>query len=145
MLCIHSSLKDVQESYHKNTDVCNGQNQQQRLVTNDLLTHWGRVTHICISKITIIGSDNLNQCWNMVNGTLRNKLQWNINRNSYIFIQENAFENVICEMMVILSRPQCVNTNPQVHEYKEVDHQQTWCWPISLVLLQFLQKLLGLI
>ena len=22
------------------------------------LTHWGRVTHICISKITIIGSDN---------------------------------------------------------------------------------------
>ena len=23
-----------------------------------ILTHWGRVTHICISKITIIGSDN---------------------------------------------------------------------------------------
>ena len=23
-----------------------------------LLTHWGRVTHICISKLTIIGSDN---------------------------------------------------------------------------------------
>ena len=23
-----------------------------------LLTHWGRVTHICVSKITIIGSDN---------------------------------------------------------------------------------------
>ena len=22
------------------------------------LTHWGRVTHICISKLTIIGSDN---------------------------------------------------------------------------------------
>ena len=24
----------------------------------ELLTHWGRVRHICISKITIIGSDN---------------------------------------------------------------------------------------
>ena len=24
----------------------------------DLLTHWGRVTHICVSKLTIIGSDN---------------------------------------------------------------------------------------
>ena len=24
----------------------------------DELTHWGRVTHICISKLTIIGSDN---------------------------------------------------------------------------------------
>ena len=22
------------------------------------LTHWGRVTHICVGKITIIGSDN---------------------------------------------------------------------------------------
>ena len=25
---------------------------------SNLLTHWGRVTHICVSKITIIGSDN---------------------------------------------------------------------------------------
>ena len=25
---------------------------------NGLLTHWGRVTHICVSKLTIIGSDN---------------------------------------------------------------------------------------
>ena len=24
----------------------------------DILTHWGRVTHICVSKLTIIGSDN---------------------------------------------------------------------------------------
>ena len=25
---------------------------------HDVLTHWGRVTHICVSKLTIIGSDN---------------------------------------------------------------------------------------
>ena len=25
---------------------------------NQQLTHWGRVTHICVSKLTIIGSDN---------------------------------------------------------------------------------------
>ena len=24
----------------------------------DLLTHWGRVTHICVGNLTIIGSDN---------------------------------------------------------------------------------------
>ena len=52
----------------------------------------------------------LNQCWNIVNWTIRNKLQWNLNRNSNIFIQENAFESVICEMAAILSQPQCVNT-----------------------------------
>ena len=78
------------------------------------------MTHICVGKLTIIGSDNglspgpshyLNQCWNIVNSTLRNKLQWNFNRNSNIFIQENAFESVVCETAVILSRPQCVNAN----------------------------------
>ena len=30
--------------------------------------------------------------------TLKNKLQWNHDRNSCIFIQENAIENVICKM-----------------------------------------------
>ena len=31
-----------------------------------------------------------------------------LNRNSNIFIQENAFESVLCEIPTILSRPQCV-------------------------------------
>ena len=66
------------------------------------LTRWGRVTHICVGKLTIIGSDNglspgryshyLNQCWNIVNWTLRNKFQWNFNRNSNIFIYENRMK-----------------------------------------------------
>ena len=74
------------------------------------LTHWVRETHICVDKLSIIASDNyLNQCWNIVNWTLRNKLQWNFIRNSYIFIHENTLENVVCEMASILSRPQCVN------------------------------------
>ena len=83
------------------------------------LTHWGRVTHIYVDKLTIIGSDNglspeqrqaiiWNQCWNIVNRTLGNKLQWNLNRNSNIFIEENTFENVICEMLFNSSWPQSV-------------------------------------
>ena len=47
----------------------------------------------------------------MVDSILRNKLQWNPEQNSYIFIQENAYENVVCQMAAILSRPQCVNNN----------------------------------
>ena len=76
------------------------------------LTHWGRATHICIGIQITISSDNglsRNQCWNIVNWTLGNKLQWNFNRNSNILIQENAFENVFCEIVSMLSRPQCVN------------------------------------
>ena len=84
-----------------------------------VLTHWGRVTHICVSKLTIIDSDNglslpshyLNQCWNIVNWILRNKLQWNFIWKSDIFIQENALENVVCEMASILSQPQCLKTS----------------------------------
>ena len=53
-------------------------------------------------------SHYLNQCWNIVNWTLGNKLQWNFSRNSNIFIEENTFENVVCEMLFISSRPQCV-------------------------------------
>ena len=29
-----------------------------RSILQDWKTHWGRVTHICVSKLTIIGSDN---------------------------------------------------------------------------------------
>ena len=66
------------------------------------LTYWSWVTHICVGKLTIIGSDNgllpdrrqaihyLNQNWNILNSNLRNKLQWNLKQNSCIFIQENA-------------------------------------------------------
>ena len=50
----------------------------------------------------------MNQCWNIVNRTCRNKLQGNFNLNSNIFIQENAFENVVRKFAAILSRPQCV-------------------------------------
>ena len=45
----------------------------------------------------------LNQCWIIVNRTLRNKFQRNLNRNSNIFIRENAFESVVCETAAILS------------------------------------------
>ena len=71
------------------------------------LSQCDQVMHICVRNLTTIGSDNglapvMNQCWNIVNSNLRNNLRWNFNRNSYIFIHENAFENVICEMAAIL-------------------------------------------
>ena len=59
-------------------------------LTNNALTHWGRVTHICISHY-------LNQWWNIDN----------FNRNSNILIEENVIESVVCEMAAILSRSRC--------------------------------------
>ena len=90
---------------------------------NSNLTHWGRVTHICVSKLAYLvqimacawkaPSHYLNQCWNIVNWTSGNKLKCNLNRNLYFFIQANAFENVVWKMAAILSRPQCV-LNPNI-------------------------------
>ena len=87
---------------------------------HNVLTHWGWVTHICIGNLTIIGLDNglspgRRQAIIWTNAGIllirqtRNKLQWNVDQNSNIFIHENAFESVLCEMASILSRPQCVN------------------------------------
>ena len=38
-----------------------------------------------------------------MNWTLSNKLQQNFNQNTKFFIHENAYENIVCEMVAILS------------------------------------------
>ena len=49
-------------------------------------------------------SHYLNQCSIIVNWTLANIFQWKFNQNTAIFIEENARENVVCELASILSR-----------------------------------------
>ena len=46
-------------------------------------------------------------------GTLKTNLSEIFNQNWYIFIQENAFENIVWKMAAILSRPQCIKKNVQ--------------------------------
>ena len=83
------------------------------------ISHRGRVTHICVSKIChhwfrqwlgawSAPSHYLNQYSNIVNSNLRKKLGRNLKQISYTLIQENAFWNV-SEMAAILSRHQCDN------------------------------------
>ena len=54
-------------------------------------------------------------------GPLRSNLKFN--RNSNIFIQENAFESDVCETAAILSRPQCVRAG-RAHG----DSLSIWPW-----------------
>ena len=74
----------------------------------------------------------------MVNWTLRNKLQWYFNRNSNIFIQENAFEIVVCEMASI-----CLSLNVLQQNFYNL-HQcyvnlamrcQSYIWYLSLFII----------
>ena len=46
----------------------------------------------------LVGTKTLSEpMLEIVNLTLWNKIQWNINQNSYVFIQETASENLIWE------------------------------------------------
>ena len=72
------------------------------------------MTYICISELghqwfrywlvaCSAPSHYLNQCWFIVNWTLAKISQGNLNWNTITFVQENAFENVVCEIAAILS------------------------------------------
>ena len=78
------------------------------------------MTHICVSKLTIIGSDNglspdRRQAiiWTNAEILLIGPLGTNFSEILIEIItfsfKKNAFESVVCETAAILSRPQCVN------------------------------------
>ena len=82
------------------------------------------MTHICVSNLTIIGSDNglspgRRQAiiWTNAGLLLIGPLETNF--SEILIIQENAFESVVCEMASILSRPQCVKRYPADNELSE--------------------------
>ena len=88
---------------------------------NTILIHWDRVTHIRVNRLTNIGSDNglspdrrQAVIWTNAGILLIHTLGTNFSeilmRNSYISMQENAFESVVCEMKKILFRSEYVNT-----------------------------------
>ena len=127
--------------------------------TISLLTHWGQMTHICISKSTIIGSDNgLLPGWRqaiigtnagiLLIGPYGTNFSEIFNQNSNIFIHENEFESVVCKMAAILSPPLCVKIliyqwfsipEPSVYSYFNILyiriplHLQPWRWNVIMI------------
>ena len=120
---------------YNTTHVLGSQVSQCMTIT---LTHWGRVMHICFSKLNIIASDNdglvawpapshyLNQCWNIVNWTLRNKLQWNFNR-----IRTFSFKKIRLKVSSAKWQPCCLGLNV----LKIIIHFLHWYPPADLLKL----------
>ena len=73
-------------------------------------TYWGRLVNICVSDLTIIGSDNglspgRRHVINRANTIILLIEPFGIHFSD-IKIHENAFENVICKMASLWSWPQ---------------------------------------
>ena len=81
------------------------------------LTHWSRVTHICISKLTILGPDNglspgRHQAINWTNAGIL--LIWHLGTNFIeilIEIQTFSFEEKRLKMSSVKWRPFCLGLN----------------------------------
>ena len=83
-------------------------------------THWGRVTHICVSKLIIISPDNglspgRRQAiiWTNAGILLIGPLGTNFSKILIeiltFSLKKNVFYSAVCEIAPFLSRPQCVN------------------------------------
>ena len=98
-----------------------------------ILTHQGRVTHICASKrclrwfqimaCYLVGANPLSKpttvcCsldhWEQISG--------NFNKNAIFFILENIFNIAIYKMAVIRSRSQCVNLSINCRSTEEASN-----------------------
>ena len=83
------------------------------------LTHWGRVTHICVTKLTIIDSDDglspgQFQAIIWTNARIVSIRPLAINLNEILiemFIHVNALENCVLKMTTILFLPQWVKAD----------------------------------
>ena len=79
------------------------------LSSNHMLTHWGRVTHICVSKLTIIGSDN-----GLAPGR-RQTIIWTNDGTNFseilIGIQTFSFKKMHLKMSSAKWRPFCLGLN----------------------------------
>ena len=145
-ITLHKSLWLPCKAYYKNHQVLEAKsistfstNDTTKENENDFnnaeqkeLTHWGRVMHICVTYLTIIASDNSLSpnrrqaiIWTNAGILLIRSLGTNcieILIEIHIFIQENAFENVVWKMAAILSGPQCVKGSV-VHDYKSAGQE----------------------
>ena len=104
---------------------CQHQSDSNPVLVQYGLTQLLLVPHICVGQhwfrywLVAWSAPHhyLKQCRHIVNSNHRNKFQWSLKRNSYISIQENAFENGVCEVSTILSRGRWVNDRRLLMSY----------------------------
>ena len=104
------------------------------------LTHWGRVTHICVSKVIIIGS------YNGLSPGRRQAIIWNNNGVLSIGLLGTNFSEILIEILIFSIkkmrlkvssakwRPFCLGLNvlmllpqPVIVSFHHTGSRVTWC------------------
>ena len=104
------------------------------------LTHWGRETHICVSKLTIIGSDNglspgrrQTIIWTNVGILLIGPLGTNF-KETTIKIHTFSFKKIHLKLSSAKWRPFCLGLNVLIHGWFSISPNQNCinstisCW-----------------
>ena len=121
LLCFNLELNDTGIKHNDSVerlDTAHGNNAYCiRDFPITVWTQWGRVMHICVSKLTIICFDNgLSPrryraiIWTNDGILSIRTLETNFSEilsEIHIFVRKNSFGNVVCEMAAILYRHQC--------------------------------------
>ena len=106
------------------------------MVKEDALTYWGRMMHICISKLTIIGSDNdlaPGQHQAIILTNARILLIWTLGTNfSEILSKTHAFSFKKMHLKMLSAKwgPFCLGLNVLNRMFQHLmlpDHQQAQC------------------
>ena len=120
LLSVHKNIKNILISINR------------RLLERPQLTHWGRVTHICVGNLTIIGSDNglspgRRQAitWTNVEILLIGPLGTNFNA-ILIGIQTFSFKKMHLKMSSVKWRPFFLGLNVlrSFHTHTHIFHMQ---------------------
>ena len=102
---------------NKHEKLCLATNTASSINYNGSLTHWGRVTHICIGNLTIIGPDNIlspGQCQAIIwtNAGILLFGPWGTNFSEILInIQTFSFEKMHLKMLSGKWRPICLGLN----------------------------------
>ena len=90
----------------------------------------------------IVGAKPLSEpMLEFVDWTVMNMFQWHLNRNAYIFIQENAFQNVVCKMAAVClglnvliqsQRASSVGLKPKNYPATLWSSEYVFCWVFLL-------------
>ena len=78
----------------------------------------------------------LNLWWLIINWVLGNKLKENFNEMVTILCRQSAFENIVCKMATIFTRPQCVkysqilSTTPVITIMWDNSHHMVYSWAL---------------